>query len=232
MWGFIGDYWWLVFVFGGSIGGAARAIGAWNERREQRSLERYRIKHESSVARAEAESRGRIDAASVQRELDAAVAEHNGVDERWFAHETDLATLLDYPMLVDLREPMTEKFHRDRSRAELLRPSADAASDPVAVRAYRDAVHDYAVSLGVAEQEARRRRRSDFSPVEQERLARAQRLLALAMDDGASPQERRQAYERARAELDGLIDLPTSGATALESTMRAALERGEGPQPA
>ncbi len=226
MWGFIGQYWWLVFVFGGSIGGAMRAVSAWNERRAERSLERYRIKQETSVARAEAESRGRIDAATVQRELASAVADHNATDERWFAHETDLATLLDYPMLVDLREPLTEKFHRARSRAELLRPPADDSADPAAVRAYRDAVHDYTTSLDLAEQEAKRRRRSDFSPVEQERLARAQRLLALAMDDGASPQERRQAYERARTELDGLIHLPAAGTTALETRVRAALESG------
>lgn len=221
-WDAIGHYWWLIFVLGGSVGGVARGIGAWNERRAQRRLERYRIKQEASVARAEAQSRGRVDAAAVQAELAAAAAEHERADATWFAYETDLATLLDYPMLVDLREPLTESFHRDRSRAELLRPSPDSV-DHAAVRSYRDAVHAYSTSLAVAEQEARRRRRSDFNPLEQERLARAQRLLALAMNDAASGEERRQAYARARSELDGLIALPTAGSAALERRVQAAI---------
>lgn len=224
-WDAIGNYWWLIFVFGGSIGGAARGISAWNERRAQRRLERYRIKQEASVARAEAEGRGRVDAAAVRAELEAATEEHRHTDDTWFAYETDLATLLDYPMLVDLREPLTETFHRDRNRAELLRPSPDS-TDQAAVRAYRDAVHAYSASLAVAEQEAKRRRRNDFSPVEQERLARAQRLLALAMNDAAAGAERRQAYARARAELDGLIALPVDGAAALERRVQAAIEAG------
>lgn len=230
-WEAIGHYWWLIFVFGGSIGGAVRGISAWNERRAQRSLERYRIKQEASVARAEADGRGRVDAAAVRSELATAVAEHRRTDDTWLSYETDLATLLDYPMLVDLREPLTETFHRDRTRADLLRPATDPADsdstpDPAQVHAYRDAVHAYATSLAVAEQEARRRRRGDFTPAEQERLAKAQRLLALAMNDAATGEERRQAYARARSELDGLIALPVEGAAALERRVRASIERG------
>ncbi|WP_132994064.1 hypothetical protein [Gordonia zhaorongruii] len=227
-WDAVGNYWWLIFVFGGSIGGIARGVGAWNERRGQRRLEKYRIKQEASVARAEAESRGRIDAGAVHRELTAATQEYRDTEERWFAYETDLATLLDYPMLVDLREPLTEKFHRARSRVELLQPTEDSATDPGTVRTFRDAVHEYSASLRVAEAEARRRRRSDFSALEQERLARAQRLLQLAMNEGASPEERRQAYLRARTDLDGLISLPPEGSAALERQVRAALEAGPG----
>lgn len=218
-------YWWLVFVFGGTIGAGARAVGAWNERRAQRRLERYRIRHETKAAIARAESRGRVDAESVKRELTRAVAEHQAADDRWFAYETDLSTILDFPMLVDMREPLTAEFHRTRSRAELARPSGDDLS-PASVEAYRDAVHHYRAALEVAEKEARRRRRGDFDPAEQERLARAQRLLDLATNDGASPSERQQAYARARRELDGLIDLPAAGAAQLEETLRLALESG------
>ncbi|KJR09843.1 hypothetical protein [Gordonia sihwensis] len=221
--GAIGHYWWLIFVFGGTIGGAVRALGAWNERRAERRLERYRLRQEAKVALARAQSRARVDAESLERDLRRAVTEHQTTDGRWFGYETDLATILDYPMLVDLREPLTAEFHRARSRAELLRPSPDDTS-PEAVERYRDAVHDYATALDVAEKEARRRRRGDFNPAEQERLARAQRLLNLAGDEAASPQERQQAYARARRELDGLIDLPAAGAAELEQRLRVALE--------
>jgi hypothetical protein len=72
-------------------------------------------------------------------------------------------------------------------------------------------------AFDVAESEAMRRRRSDFSAEGQERLARAQNLLRLASDTGATPQERQNAYARARKELDGLIVLP--------ATTRASIER-------
>ncbi|MGB3301562.1 hypothetical protein [Gordonia sp. (in: high G+C Gram-positive bacteria)] len=221
--GAIGQYWWLIFVFGGTIGGVARGVSAWNERRAQRSLEKYRIKQEAKVAVAKAQSKGRIDTESVKREYQRAVAEHRKVDDRWFAYETNLSTLLDYPMLIDMREPLTADFHRARSRAELLRPSHDDEASPSAVEHYRDAVHAYVSALEVAEKEARRRKRGDFDQAEQERLARAQRLLNLASDDAASPQERQQAYARARRELDGLIELPVAGAAELEHRLRAAL---------
>ncbi|WP_035720024.1 hypothetical protein [Gordonia shandongensis] len=226
--GFIGSYWWLVFVFGGSIGGAVRAVTAWNERRSERRLEKFRLKQEARIAAAEATGRGRIDAEALRRDLARCTAEHRAADDRWFAYETDLATVIDYPMLIDMREPLTAEFHRARTRAELLRPtddelSADAAAAD-AVAAYRDAVHEYRAALEVAEAEARRRRRGDFAPAERERLARARRLLDLASDDGASPEERQAAYARARRELDGLIDLPAAGTAALEHRLRSALE--------
>lgn len=206
-----------------------RGVSAWNERRAQRSLERFRIKQEAKVAVAEAQSHGRVDAESVKRELHRAAADHQATDDRWFGYETDLSTLLDYPMLIDMREPLTAEFHRARSRAELLRPVRDDEPSPTAVEHYRDAVRAYHTAFDVAEKEARRRKRGDFDQAEQERLARAQRLLNLAFDPGASPQERQQAYARARRELDGLIDLPATGTAAIEQQLRAALESPDRP---
>lgn len=227
---FARDFWWLVFPLGGSLAGGARAVAAWNERRAARRLERYRIKQETKVALAQAKGMGRIDAAQVERELTRARAEHDEVDTRWFGYETDLATILDFPMMIDMREPLTVEFHKAKRRADLLRPEGPdgaAATGPTAadVEQYRDAVHAYAAAFAVAEQEAQRRRRGDFSPLEQERLARAQRLLAVALDGGATGPERQQAYQRARSELEGLIDLPKPATVALERQVRAALER-------
>ncbi|MGX9295963.1 hypothetical protein [Tsukamurella paurometabola] len=222
---FARNFWWLVFPLGGSLAGGVRAVGAWNERRAARRLERYRIKQETKVALAQAKGMGRIDAAQVQRELQRAVAEHDDVDTRWFGYETDLATILDYPMMIDMREPLTVDFHKAKRRADLLRPDGPDGASAADVEQYRDAVHAYAAAFDVAEQEAKRRRRGDFSPLEQERLAKAQRLLAVALDGSATGPERQQAYQRARAELDGLIDLPKAATVALENQVRAALER-------
>jgi hypothetical protein len=86
-------------------------------------------------------------------------------------------------------------------------------------------VHEYVSAFDIAEAEAIRRRRSDFSSADQERLARAQRLLRLADDSGATPQERQNAYARARTELDGLIALPAAAVASIERTIAGELER-------
>ncbi len=54
-------------------------------------------------------------------------------------------------------------------------------------RQYRDAVEEYVTAFDVAESEAIRRRRNDFSRAEQQRLGRAKRALRIASDQAATP---------------------------------------------
>ncbi|OBI74345.1 hypothetical protein [Mycobacterium sp. E740] len=149
-----------------------------------------------------------------------AIKEHDRTDTRWLEYELDVAKLLDFPLMTDMRDPLTERFHRTKLRADLLRPAkaenlVDAGD---AAREYVDAVTDYATAFDAAESEAVRRRRSDFSAQEQQRIARAQNALRIAVDTAATPQERERGYDLARRELDGLIVLPERA--------RAAIERG------
>ncbi|MDY6999352.1 MAG: hypothetical protein SW019_22395 [Actinomycetota bacterium] len=155
-----------------------------------------------------------------RRAIERAVEEHDRTDTRWLDYELDVATLLDYPLMTDMRDPLTERFHRAKLRADFLRPAdvADLLGDRDAAREYRDAVQDYVTAFDIAEAEAIRRRRTGFTDAEQDRLARAQRLLRVASDSAASPQERERAYQLVHRELDGLIVLPERA--------RAALERG------
>ena len=99
-------------------------------------------------------------------------------------------------MMIDMREPLTVDFHKAKRRADLLRPEGPDGASAADVEQYRDAVHAYAAAFDVAEQEAKRRRRGDFSPLEQERLAKAQRLLAVAgagqRPDGSAGQRPRR----------------------------------------
>ena len=127
-------------------------------------------------------------------------ARHDNTDARWLEYEIDVARLLDFPLMTDMRDPLTIAFHKARSHADLLRPdSVDDILDDRAVQLeYRDAVHEYVAAFDVAEAEATRRRRSDFSADAQERLARAQHLLRLASDGGATNEERKAAYNRAQ----------------------------------
>lgn len=219
-------FWWLIFPLSGVIGGGVRAVAAANERRAQRRLERYRIKQETKVALATAAGQSRDTEALRKRELTKLLAEHDATDNRWLQYEMDVARLLDFPLMTDLRDPLTIAFHKAKRRADLLRPERadDLLGDRAAHLEYRDAVHEYLSAFEVAETEAIRRRRSDFSSTDQDRMARAQSLLRLAADPGATPQERRSAYTKARGELDGLIALPAATLAVLERGIAGELE--------
>ncbi len=152
--------------------------------------------------------------------------QHAATDARWLDYETDVAKLLDFPMMTDMRQPLTIDFHRARSRADLLRPATvdDLTGDRAAQLDYRDAVHDYVAAFGLAETEAIRRRRSDFSEEAQQRLERAQQLLRMASDEAATLPERQNAYAKAQKEVEGLIALPAATRAAIERRIAGEIE--------
>ena len=154
------------------------------------------------------------------RAITRAVKEHDRTDTRWLDYELDVTKLLDFPVMTDMRDPFTERFHRAKLRADLIRPAKaeDLLDDREAAREYLAAVEEYVSAFSVAEAEAIRRRRNDFSRVEQQQLTRALSLLRVATNSAATPQERESAYDLAGRELDGLVVLP-------ERT-RAEIERG------
>ncbi len=223
---FAANFWWLIFPLGGSIGAGVRAVVAANERRADRRLERYRLKQQAKIAAAQASGRKRDNQEGARRELTKLLAAHDRTDARWFDYELDIAKLLDFPMMTDMRDPLTIAFHRAKARADLLRPerAEDLAGDRTAQREYRDAVHEYISAFEIAEVEAIRRRRSDFSEDDRQRLARAQNLLHLAQDEAATRDERQNAYLRARKELDGLIVLPAPARAAIERRVAGQIE--------
>jgi hypothetical protein len=219
-------FWWLIFPLGGMIGGGVRAVAAANERRAERRLERYRIKQQTKIAVAEAAGRTRTTQVKNLRELKKVIEQHSQTDARWLEYEIDIAKLLDFPLMTDMRNPLTMEFHKARRRADLLRPenAEDLDGDREAQLEYRDAVHDYTTAFDVAETEAVRLRRSTFSAQDQQRIARAQNLLRLAEDDAATPQERHTAYTRAQVELDGILVLPSVTRASIERKLAGELE--------
>jgi hypothetical protein len=223
---FAANFWWLVFPLGGAIGGSLRAVAAANERRAERRLERYRLKQQAKIAIAEASGRARNNKERYRREIAKLVAEHGRTDAQWLDYEIDIAKLLDFPMMTDMRNPLIIGFHKAKRQADLLRPERtdDLLSDRTAQLEYRDAVHDYITAFEIAEAEAIRRRRSDFSADDQQRLVRGQNLLHLAQDTAATPQERQNAYARASRELDGLIVLPALARASIERRIAGQIE--------
>ena len=245
VWDFIGSYWWLVFPIGGALsafaGGWARAVRRWDERRREHKLEMAKIKYGHDLpegadsgghghtgvrkpARRRSEARGQRAAAETrQAELQRLTAEHDQIDQRWLAYELDLAKLIEFPVMSDMREEVTVDFHRAKRAADGLRPDDLTAAEAQSLAAYREAVREYAISFEVAEREAKRRRATDFTPEERRTLERAKRLLALAEDSGATHAERQQAYRRTQQTLQGLIAIPDAADEAIQQRIAGAL---------
>ena len=255
VWDFLGSYWWLIFPLGGALsafaGGWAKAVRRWDERRREHKLEMAKIKYGRQLPdgpdggadpghrTGSREPRGRRakvreqrDAAGArQEEIQRLVAEHEQLDQRWLAYELDLAKLIEFPVMSDMREEVTVDFHRAKRAADGLRPDEPTTADEASVEAYREAVREYAISFEVAEREAKRRRATDFTPQERRRLERAQKLLALADDAGATHAERQQAYRRTQHALQGLIAIPDAADEAMQQRIAGALDSGRHPVP-
>ena len=144
-----------------------------------------------------------------RRELKRVLRQHDETDARWLDYEIDVAKLLDFPLMTDMRNPLTTEFHKARRRADLLRPENvdDIVGDREAQLEYRDAVHDYVTAFDVAEAEAIR-----LAP---QRLHRRGPTANRPGPEPAPPgrrrrgdaQERQSAYARAQLELDGHLAL-------------------------
>jgi hypothetical protein len=154
------------------------------------------------------------------------VEEHRRTDERWLGYELDVAKLLDFPLMTDMRDQLTMNFHKAKLRAEFLRPAKaeDLLDDRHAAESYLAAVQDYVAAFNAAETEAVRNRRSYFSHEQQQRIARAQSLFRVAADPAATRQERLNAYDRARREIGDLIVLPPAAQAAIERGISGELD--------
>lgn len=222
----LAEFWWLILPIAGMIVAAFRALSAAGQRRAERELEHDSRAQQDKMTFGEAPGRARSSEDLYRREITRLLDEHNRTDARWLDYEIDVARLLDFPMMTDMRNALTVQFHKAKLRADLLRPVNvdDLLGDRDAQLEYLDAVHEYVTAFEVAEVEAIRRRRSDFSALGQQRLARAQSLLRLASDPAAAPQERQHAYDRAQTELDGLIVLPATTRASIEQRIAGQIE--------
>lgn len=181
-----------------------------NQRRGMESRDRDRAGQPDTLAAPMPVGRAGSNQAARWGSIKRVLEEHSRTDARWLEYELDVAKLLDFPLMTDMCNPLTIGFHKAKLRADLLRPvkAEDLLDDREAAGQYLAAVQDYVTAFNVAEAEAARRRRNDFSHEGQQRIARAQSLMRVASDSAATPQERQHAYELARKELDGLIVLP------------------------
>lgn len=212
----------VILPLTGAIVAAARALGAYRRRAEQQPPEFDRAPTPDAPAPTGAATNHAAQWRAIRRVLD----EHNRTDDRWLEYELDVAKLLDFPLMTDMRDALTIAFHKAKLRADFLRPvkAEDLLDDREAAARYMAAVEDYATAFNAAEAEAMRRRRNDFSRADQQRIARAQSLLRVAADPAAAAHERQRAYEVARNELDGLLVLPSSTQVNIERGISGEIE--------
>ncbi|HKU31529.1 hypothetical protein [Arthrobacter sp. NyZ413] len=216
---FVSHNWWLIFPLSGLAGGWARSWSRASERRHRRRVELYRLKNQAAQAEQASQS-------EVLRLREA----HDAVNQRWLSYELDVGKLIDFPVMSDVREPLTVDFLRAKREADGLRPAAPGEITTAARLAeYRAAVRNFELAFDVAEREAKRIKDGNFSEPERQRLATARKLLRIASDSAATPAERQTAYKRARRELDGLIVLPETTVAALEEKVAGALDAPKAP---
>lgn len=239
-WQFVGSYWWLAFPLAGILGGWGKAVNRSSERRHQRNIELYKLQHPEVAgldvsspawdsAQVKVPGNGEPGKTPGYTEADVAkmMDEHDAVNRQWLSYELDVAKMIDFPMMSDVRQPLTVAFLRSKRDADALRPVAAAdVVDKGRWDDYRNAVNAYAVAFEVAEKEAHRVKDSAFSEPERLRLKTARKLVNIAEDEAGTASERRTAYTRARKELDGLIVLPDVTIASLEQKLAKMLEPG------
>lgn len=233
---FAGDYWWLIFIAGPFVGGWIGAVAKYNERRRRDRLELERIRRAPVQAVPPAPRKGkgkgegvevddRLEREDRDRQIQRIIADHAEADRRWLDFELDVAKLIDYPLMTDMREPLTQTFHRAKRVADGLKPEEPAElRPPGALERYREAVRDFEVAFEAALREAKRRAQTGFTDAERGRLQSAQQLMALAENEASTPAERQSAYRQARRELDGLIALPETTTHDIERRIAGELE--------
>ena len=216
---FVGHFWWLIFPLSGLFGGWARSWSRASERRHRRRVELYKLRNQAAAQ--EKASRTQV------RQL---MDSHDAVNRRWLDYELDVGKLIDFPVMTDVREPLTVAFLRAKRTADGLRPGTpEDITTAAELGEYREAVHSFELAFDVAEREARRIKDSNFTGPERDRLATARKLLRIASDAAATPAERQTAYKRARRELDGLIVLPDATLAALEEKIAGMIGAGRKP---
>lgn len=166
-----------------------------------------------------------------------ALAIHTTLDEKWASYEESLDSILANPLMRNLEDPAVAAAVRAMGRAQSLRSdsaphlgltetiASSGASD------YLDAVNEYQTALEAAQRKSELRGLDEFSKSDRDKIELARRMLAMAMDPGATESERQTSYERVIKIVKGLrLSVPKKAFSRVELssgvTSRGMLEAG------
>ena len=153
------------------------------------------------------------------------ITRHHELRMQWASYELDMAKLIDFPFMTDMREPAIIALHKALKKSADLEPSSakKMATHAVVNSDFWNAVNDLDAAFHTAEHTAKKVAWSKFTPSERKSLSTAKNMLAIALDSGASPSERQSAYKRVFKELQGLIEFPEKARLEIESRHQLAL---------
>lgn len=142
--------------------GVAKARQALHEAKRRQRTAMLTLRAKRSAVRA---ARAQIAASSTPLPLARVMARHDAVTTRWLEYETDVAKVIAFPQMSDVRHPSTAAFLDAQLEARRTRPASDRARvSPEDFLAYRDAVHALEVAFAAAEQDAGRAARGSLPP--------------------------------------------------------------------
>lgn len=166
--------------------------------------------------------RTRFEAQARTGSWDAACRRRDASLVAWSRYETDVALLIDYPVMTDYSDPVIREVLVAMQGIR----EAERGSDPARLHL---AVDRFDVALRTAENYARRCGQSKLTDQERSRLATARTALNLILDGAASPSEVDGAYRSLSGSLRGIIDLPAPAAADLDARARNARMLGTAP---
>jgi len=142
----------------------------------------------------------------------------------WAKYETDVALMIDYPIMTDYTDPVV---HKVVSAMQKIRTAEMMAIDPKTMdasdSALQGAVDEFELAFHTAEKYARRYGQTRLDPREQRKLSTARTALNIILDGDAPAFEVEAAYKSLRSSLKGIIDLPQRAIAELESKVRREL---------
>lgn len=156
------------------------------------------------------------------------IARHDSVRKSWGEYELDIGKIIRSPLMSDMRNPLTVALHAALRSADDSRPNsiANVLHKTAKGSEYENDVVTLETAYQQALAESYRVKWNNYSVDEKKRLKKAQDLLNLAMNDGATEFERQAAYKALRKELDGLLVIPDKATFAIESKIHLMIEAG------
>ncbi|QKZ20352.1 hypothetical protein [Streptomyces chartreusis] len=153
---------------------------------------------------------------TMRRRWAALVREHDAVATAYGDYLSDALEWLDRPTLNDVSVPQTAALVEALATADDARRSEN-------VDRYQRSVVALSTAWKGADDQARKTGLRRLEPSERRSVEQARKLLTAALDSSGSEHERRGAYAKARALLDGVLVVPPKAIEVLETQHRLAL---------
>lgn len=146
---------------------------------------------------------------------------HESLILEWSKYETDVALMIDYPIMTDYTDPVV---HNVIAAMQEIRTAQMRAEDETAIDAPDSllftAVNKFELAFRAAERYARKQGQTHLDPREQRKLAAARQALNIILDGDSPAFEVEAAYKSLRSNLKGIIDVPDRAIAELETLVR------------